>query len=58
MQYANLGDNEQALVWLEKAFEERHSWLGELEVEPTWDNLRSDPRFQNLMQRVGFEKRN
>lgn len=56
MQYANLGDNEEALTWLEKALEERHSWLGELWVEPTWDNLRSNPRFQNLLQKVGFEK--
>ena len=58
MQYANSGNNEEALAWLERAFEERHSWLGELEVEPTWDNLRSDSRFQNLLQRIGFEKKN
>jgi serine/threonine protein kinase/Tfp pilus assembly protein PilF len=58
MQYANLGDNEEALVWLERAFEERHSWLGELDVEPAWDNLRNDARFQNLLQRVGFGKQN
>jgi hypothetical protein len=56
MQYANLGDNEQALNWLERAFEERHSWLGELQVEPAWDNLRDEPRFQNLVNQVGFTK--
>lgn len=57
MQYANLDDKQQALDWLERAFEERHSWLGELLVEPTWDNLRNEPRFQNLMTRVGFKNK-
>jgi tetratricopeptide (TPR) repeat protein len=56
MQYANFGDQEEALVWLEKAFAERHGWLGELAVEPAWDSLRGDARFQKLQQEVGFDK--
>ena len=56
MQYANFGDQEEALVWLEKSFAERHGWLGELAVEPAWDSLRGDARFQKLQQEVGFDK--
>ena len=41
---------------LEQAFEERHNWLGELQVEPAWDNLRDVTRFQNLVHQVGFTK--
>lgn len=52
--YAGLDDREQALAWLEKAFEERSGWLAWwLKVEPKFDILHSDPRFQNLLQRVG-----
>lgn len=52
--YAGLGDKDQAFAWLEKAYEERSfqmQWLG---VEPRWDNLRSDPRFADLLRRVGL----
>ncbi|HUK12060.1 MAG TPA: protein kinase [Thermoanaerobaculaceae bacterium] len=49
-----LGDAGEALRWLERAFEERDVWLTELAVEPRWDSLRSQPRFQGLIRRVGL----
>ena len=53
---ANLGvgDNEQALKWFEKGFSERSTALVWLKVDPVYDPLRSDPRFESLLQRVGF----
>lgn len=52
--YNGLGDRDQALVWLGKAYEQRDQKMVFLKVEPKWNNLREDPRFQDLMRRVGF----
>jgi TolB-like protein/DNA-binding winged helix-turn-helix (wHTH) protein len=52
--YARLGEKDQAFAWLEKTYEERSLAITTLKVEPLWDNLRSDPRFQELQRRVGF----
>jgi TolB-like protein/DNA-binding winged helix-turn-helix (wHTH) protein/Tfp pilus assembly protein PilF len=51
--YAALGDKDLALQALEKAFAEREpmAWLN---VDPSWDSIRSDPRFQDLVRRVGL----
>jgi TolB-like protein/Tfp pilus assembly protein PilF len=51
---AGLGDKDQAFVWLEKAYEERAGALVNLQVEPRFDNLRSDSRFTDLARRMGF----
>jgi serine/threonine protein kinase/Tfp pilus assembly protein PilF len=53
--YWGLGDKNQALEWLERAYEERSSFLDEIKVDPKWDGLRSDPRFVALMKKVGLE---
>ncbi len=53
--YATLGDKDLAFVWLEKAYDERSAEFIELKVEPVFDSLRSDVRFVNLLQRVGFQ---
>ncbi len=52
--YIGLGDKEQALAWLDKAYEQ-HDWgmLG-LKMVPEYDSLRSDPRFQALLRRMNF----
>lgn len=50
--YAALGDADQAMTWLEKGFEERFN-PGVL-LRPGFDPLRSDPRFQDLVRRVGL----
>ena len=54
MLYNGLNDREQALSWLEKGLAERDPRMVFLKVEPKWNNLRDDPRFQKLMLAVGF----
>jgi len=52
--YVGLDQKDQAMAWLEKAFEERFSpWVL---MRPAFDPLRSDPRFQNLIRRIGLSK--
>ena len=53
--YTGLGDRETAFTYLEKAFEERDEWLIWLGTEPKLDDLRSDPRFKELLTRVGLK---
>ena len=52
--YVGLGENEQAFLWLEKAFVERTNSLAYLKVDATWDPLRSDPRFAELVRHIGL----
>ena len=52
--YAGLDDQDQAFSWLEKAYEERFYRLAYLKVDALWDPLRSDPRFPDLLRRVGI----
>jgi len=52
MDYAVLGEKDQAFAWLDKAYAERSGWLLELKFEPAWDNLRTDSRFQAQIGRV------
>ena len=48
------GNNQAAIDWLEKAYAEHSNILTTIKVEPAYDPLRSDPRFQELLQRVGL----
>lgn len=50
--YVGLGDKDQAFSWLERAFQERSTWLVWAKVEPRFDVLRSDPRFTSLLKRM------
>ena len=52
--YVALGDKEQAFEWLEKSYRERNQEMTRLKIDPFLDPLRSDPRFADLMRRVGF----
>ena len=52
--YAALGDKDEALKWLEQAYEHHSYILCYLRVQPEWDPLRSDPRFQDLARRMAF----
>ena len=52
--YAGLGENDRAFAWLEKAFDGRDFILVLLKADPTFDRLRPDPRFADLVRRVGL----
>jgi serine/threonine protein kinase/tetratricopeptide (TPR) repeat protein len=52
--YVGLGEKDQALTWLEKAYDDRVWLMGLLKVEPIFDPLRSDPRFEDLLRRIGL----
>jgi tetratricopeptide (TPR) repeat protein len=49
---AGLGDNDEAFHWLDKAADDHSDGLAFLNVDPTIDSLRSDPRFQDLLRRL------
>jgi TolB-like protein/Tfp pilus assembly protein PilF len=52
--HAGLGEKDLAFEWLEKAYAERASWMVHIKWDPRLANLRSDPRFQDLVRRVGL----
>lgn len=54
--YLGLGDNEQAFVWLERGYEEKSGIMPLLKVHPHFDSIRSDPRFADLLHRVGLDR--
>jgi TolB-like protein len=54
MLFAGLGDKDKAMMWLEKAYDDRADGLTWLNVEPMLDEVRSDPRFQDLIRRIGL----
>ena len=52
--YIGLDDKERAFEWLEKAYQRRAHWLTALKLDFICDPLRSDPRFKELLRRVGL----
>jgi DNA-binding winged helix-turn-helix (wHTH) protein/TolB-like protein/Tfp pilus assembly protein PilF len=52
--YVGLGDHDQTLAWLEKAFQDKSFWIVTLKANPQFDRLRADPRFQGLLKRAGL----
>ena len=54
--YAGLGQNDEAMAWLDKAYRARSAWLIQLSLkaDPRWDTLRADRRFQDMLRRIGF----
>jgi TolB-like protein/DNA-binding winged helix-turn-helix (wHTH) protein/Flp pilus assembly protein TadD len=52
--YAALGDKDQAFLWLERTYQLDRTVLGELKCAPELENLRSDPRFQDLLRRMNL----
>jgi TolB-like protein/DNA-binding winged helix-turn-helix (wHTH) protein len=53
--YLGLGDKEQTFVWLDRAAQERENILEYVKVHPFFDPLRGDPRFKELVHRVGLD---
>src|ERR1700730_11859653 len=53
--YAGLGDKDQAFVWLEKDFQTRSGLLAWTRWTIAFESLRSDPRFTDLLRRMGFQ---
>lgn len=60
--HAGLGNTNQALTWLEKAYEDRSELLvqvdigmGGLRLDEAWDNLQAEPRFQELLRQTGLD---
>ena len=52
--YGSLKDTEQTFFWLEKAYDEHNHEIVGLKTDLMWDGLRSDPRFEDLVRRVGL----
>jgi serine/threonine-protein kinase len=52
--YNALGEHDQTLTWLERGFEARDHKMNLLKVDPKWNNLHGDPRFEDLVHRIGF----
>ena len=52
--HSGLRENDAAFTWLEKAFEDRSVWLVWLRLDPRWENIRGDPRFDRLIARMKF----
>lgn len=54
--YAGLGDNDQAIKWLNRAYDEKSDYLVYLNVMPLLDSLREEPGFKELVRRVGLSQ--
>ena len=52
--YVALGEKQQAMTWLEKAYKERQTFVGSLKIVPALDPLRSEPRFISLIHQLGL----
>ena len=52
--YAALNRNEDTFKWLQAAYSDHAVWMGYLAVDPIFDRYRSDPRFQELLRRIGL----
>lgn len=53
--YTKLGDKDNALISLEKAFEDKNDQINLMKAEPYFDPLRAEPRYQELLRRIGLE---
>jgi eukaryotic-like serine/threonine-protein kinase len=52
--YAGLGDKDRAFESLEKGYAERSGGMAYIKADPFWDNVRSDPRYADLLRRMGL----
>ena len=54
MAYIGIGDRQEAIAWLEKAYVQHSTVMTTLRVDPMYDQLRGQPEFQELLRRVGL----
>jgi len=54
--YAGLGEKDKAFEWLTKAYEEHSGQIVWIKVDPWYKNLRSDPRYKELLKKMGWEE--
>jgi hypothetical protein len=52
--YTGLGEKDEAIAWLERAYEEHDQGMVDIKAYPGLDSLRSDPRFQAVLRRMNF----
>jgi serine/threonine-protein kinase len=52
--YMRFGDTEQAFAWLDKAMQERNQFVLDVKLNPLYDKLREDPRFQDIVRKSGL----
>ena len=52
--HLGLGEHDRAIEYLEKSYAEHCHWLIYLHIDPSMDDLRNDPRFHDLLRRVGL----
>jgi TolB-like protein/DNA-binding winged helix-turn-helix (wHTH) protein len=52
--YVGIGQNDQAVTWLERAYDERDQWMVYIASYPALDRLHSEPRFRALLRRMNF----
>jgi adenylate cyclase len=55
MAHMAVGDRDGTFVWLDKMYEEHHPWLIFMNEHARYDRLRGDPRFQQLLRKIGFK---
>jgi len=53
--YTGLGDKDRAFEWLQKGFEQRTRLIYRLKSRPMFDSLRSDPRYAELLRKMGLK---
>jgi len=52
--YLGIAENNRALEYLHRSYEEKSHWLNYLHIDPGMDTLRDDPQFQDILRRVGL----
>ena len=57
MNYAYRGDNELALQWLERAYQQKDAWLSGIVDEPLLKNLADDPRYKAFLRKMNLPER-
>ncbi len=52
--HAGLGNRDELIVWLERAYREGSLWLSWMNADPIYDDVRDDPRFQAILEGMGL----